>query len=70
MLSAVSIESFCVDDHQKQDNVNQPIITVKSLKRDIKIQCISKDSHEKWVQVTIENIRKTGTACLLFFFLI
>ncbi|KAL0145372.1 meiotic cell cortex C-terminal pleckstrin homology-domain-containing protein [Mucor lusitanicus] len=44
---SVSIESFYVD---QQQNEGSPLIVVKSHTRDIKLQCTSKESHEKWVQ--------------------
>ncbi|GAA5815007.1 hypothetical protein MFLAVUS_008511 [Mucor flavus] len=44
---SVCIESFLVD--QKQSGTT-PVIVIKSSVRDIRLQCITKDSHEKWVQ--------------------
>ncbi|KAL7314936.1 hypothetical protein PS15m_006451 [Mucor circinelloides] len=43
---SVSIESFYVDQQQQE----HPLVVVKSQTRDIKLQCTSKESHEKWVQ--------------------
>ncbi|KAI7890829.1 meiotic cell cortex C-terminal pleckstrin homology-domain-containing protein [Mucor mucedo] len=47
---SVSIDSFYVDQQQLENRV-QPVIVIKSSVRDIRLQCINKDSHEKWVQV-------------------
>ncbi|KAI8057372.1 meiotic cell cortex C-terminal pleckstrin homology-domain-containing protein [Thamnidium elegans] len=44
---SVCIESFLVD--QKQHGT-KPVIVIKSSVRDIRLQCITKDSHEKWIQ--------------------
>ncbi|GAN11403.1 hypothetical protein MAM1_0582d10965 [Mucor ambiguus] len=44
---SVSIESFYVD---QQQNIGSSLIVVKSHTRDIKLQCTSSESHEKWVQ--------------------
>lgn len=46
----VSIESFYVDQQQQE----HPLVVVKSQTRDIKLQCTSKESHEKWVQVCLD----------------
>lgn len=51
MVLIVSIESFYVD---QQQNEGSPLIVVKSHTRDIKLQCTSKESHEKWVQVSVD----------------
>ncbi|KAI8638363.1 meiotic cell cortex C-terminal pleckstrin homology-domain-containing protein [Parasitella parasitica] len=47
---SVSIESFHVDSHQSHPS-ECPVIVIKSHTRDIQLQCTSKESHEKWVQV-------------------
>ncbi|KAK4509309.1 uncharacterized protein ATC70_007659 [Mucor velutinosus] len=44
---SASIESFYVE---QQQNEQIPLIVVKSHARDIKLQCTSRESHEKWVQ--------------------
>lgn len=40
-----TIESFQVEESDK------PTILIKTSQRTLKIACITKDSHEKWVQV-------------------
>ncbi|GAA5805354.1 hypothetical protein HPULCUR_010870 [Helicostylum pulchrum] len=44
---SVCIESFFVD---KKQSGSTPVIVIKSTARDIRLKCITKDSHEKWVQ--------------------
>lgn len=48
----VYIESFHVDN---SSNNTEPTIIIKSSSRSIQMQCINKNSHEKWVQVNFNE---------------
>lgn len=55
----VSIDSFFVDQQQLENRV-QPVIVIKSSVRDIRLQCINKDSHAKWIQVRYSRKKQPG----------